>query len=99
MDKIIGVATGVAVVAPAQTAVPDSQKDNFGDLLIAEGGAAEAIGHRWNKGLALIKEGRLLAGWFVGHQQNLKARDLLTRGIVLRQQAEQAYHTLHQTDG
>lgn len=41
MDRIMGVATAIAVVSMAKKHAPDPNHDNFGDLLIAEGGEAK----------------------------------------------------------
>lgn len=94
MDKIMGVATGIAVVAMAKKHAPNHLRDNFGDLLIAEGGNAAELGRQWNEGLTLIKQGNQLAGWFVGRKQNLQARELLAQGVALRLDAEQRYNAL-----
>ncbi|MGB5863690.1 MAG: hypothetical protein WBG95_05275 [Sulfitobacter sp.] len=95
MDRIMGVATGIAVVSMGRMQAPSRLKDNFGDLLIDEGGAAAELGQQWNEGLDLIKAGNLLAGWFVGHKKNMKARDMINRGAALRQDAEKKYELLY----
>lgn len=94
MDKIMGVATGIAVIAMGKMQAPSRLNDNFGNILIAEGGQAVELGQQWNEGLDLIKAGNSLAGWFVGHKRNMKARDMISRGAALRQDAEKKYQSM-----
>lgn len=94
MDQIMGVATGLAVISMAKQHDRAKRSGKFGDMLIAEGGDAAAIGERWNAGAALIDEGKGLAGWFVGRAQNKLAEALITEGIEMQKIAENDYEAL-----
>lgn len=94
MNNQFGVSTGIAVAAMARKHTAGNRTADFGDRLIAEEGAAAALGRSWNEGAALVKKGRDLAGWFVGRQQNLKARVLIDRGLAMQRTAKAEYELL-----
>ena len=97
MDRMMGLATGLAVISMAKQHDRAKRSGKFGDMLITEGGEAAAIGERWNAGAALIDEGKALAGWFVGRVQNKRAEALITKGIEMQQEAERAYEVTRMT--
>ena len=97
MDRIMGVATGVAVVAMAKKHGSSKRDGSFGKRLIAEGGDAAALGQQWDEGMSLIAQGHRLSGWFVGRKQNKKAEALVLKGIAMKNAAEKAYEALPET--
>ena len=98
MDRIMGVATGVAVVAMAKKHGSSKRDGSFGKRLIAEkGGDAAALGQQWDEGMSLIAQGHRLSGWFVSRKQNKEAEALDLKGIALKNAAEKAYEALPET--
>lgn len=96
MDRMMGVATGIAVVAMGKQHDNAKRTGQFGNALIAEGGQAKPLGEQWNTGAEKIKEGRALAGWFVGRAQNKRAEAMIIEGIEMQQAAERDYERLQE---
>ncbi len=59
--------------------------------LVEEGGEFASLGQQWFDGADMIKRGECLAGWFVGPDQNKRAKELIKRGTALQGRAVAQY--------